>query len=567
MNIEAVLPVVPPAVDGQAVPDAAITAGENFPVFSLALEDAIRQVTGVTELQDAGVPKAGAVAPVALPSPAEAATVVSAAPATSLDQATNNIGLLEALLARVWSAGPQRQELPSPKIESEKPTPVDIEKASPDDVTPFLIIAAFLAAPEVAVQPVSQRPVSQPDAAKPASPLPDGLTATPVQIHVPDSPIVHAQTARFPTAETIKETVTTSAVPRSTPSVEAENVAVASASTIGAVDDRPDPPDSGKNGRSQTAPTAVEPTTAPITAETITNDVAIPNEFVVTSPINEPPVADKGDVREPVRSKAEVPKPSGEPVQQTLTPETGSTTTDSPSHDAAPRRERESTNLPDLEVHLEVHSPSPREPEGRAEHEHKSEFHNDHSEMKTGGPPSQIRPVDGIPHEAKTPVLESVKVQDAPATNASEQWSQVEKTNVISQLVEKARSLRWDRNSEIVVSLKPESLGRISMRASLIDRTMVATIAAESDRVRDLLQIELPAIQRSLQESGIPARVAVSQQSDLNLHYNSAGNGQPRFRQTTPAFSPEDDSEPAGPATRVDVPDSRYSSNSVHLIA
>jgi flagellar hook-length control protein FliK len=179
---------------------------------------------------------------------------------------------------------------------------------------------------------------------------------------------------------------------------------------------------------------------------------------------------------------------------------------------------------------------------------------------------SDLRPGE-ILHSAPGRSPGPVATRETP-TSHFEHWSQIEKSDVLSQLVEKARSLRWDRNSEIVVSLKPESLGRINMRASLVDRTMVAEISADSESVRRLIQVELPVLQRALQESGIPARVVVSDQSNMSLDYNSPSNGQARTRQ-----SMSDPPMGSGAQLHVhtaatsDVVDSRYGSHSVHLIA
>jgi flagellar hook-length control protein FliK len=171
-----------------------------------------------------------------------------------------------------------------------------------------------------------------------------------------------------------------------------------------------------------------------------------------------------------------------------------------------------------------------------------------------------------VPRETKHHAIESTAPLETTESTQAAQWTQIEKSNVLNQLIEKARSLRWDRNSEIIVSLKPESLGRISMRASLVDRTMVATIAAESDKVRQILQLDLPVIQRSLQENGIVARVEVSQQSDLNLSQNNPSHGQPRFRQND-SLPFQEEVISHTPAATTEVADARYSTHSVHLIA
>jgi len=187
-----------------------------------------------------------------------------------------------------------------------------------------------------------------------------------------------------------------------------------------------------------------------------------------------------------------------------------------------------------------------------------------HSETKSADRHEGVASVV-VPHNTKTHSIESSPATESIPPDQGTQWTQIEKSNIVSQLVEKARSLRFDRSSEIVISLKPEALGRISMRASLVDHTMVATIAAESDKVRQLLQLELPAIQRSLQETGIVARVAVSEQADLNFG-NNLSHGQPRFRQNDLLpFREELISQ--NPAATIEVADARYSAHSVHIIA
>ena len=201
------------------------------------------------------------------------------------------------------------------------------------------------------------------------------------------------------------------------------------------------------------------------------------------------------------------------------------------------------------EIHLGQHSEVRPEPKDLMSHE-----------AVTSGPSSIGAP------ETKHHSTEPARVLEVRDTAEPSQWAQVERADVLSQLIEKARALRWDRNSEIVVSLKPESLGRISMRASLVDRTMVATLAAESESVRQILQLELPTIQRSLQDQGIIARVAVAQETALNFAGSNSSHGQPRFSNGTDL--PFREHETAhNPAAILEVADARYSTHSVHLIA
>jgi flagellar hook-length control protein FliK len=155
-------------------------------------------------------------------------------------------------------------------------------------------------------------------------------------------------------------------------------------------------------------------------------------------------------------------------------------------------------------------------------------------------------------------------------------WNQIEESNVISQIVAKARGYQWEKNSEIVISLKPESLGRISLRASIVDQTVVATIVTESDKVKNLIELEMPALHHALHENGMPVRVVVVQGSDLSFS-NTAGNGQshqhqhPSFQHSNgspdPWAPPIGDRNDAGLNEPPDIIDSRYRSRSIHLIA
>ena len=170
----------------------------------------------------------------------------------------------------------------------------------------------------------------------------------------------------------------------------------------------------------------------------------------------------------------------------------------------------------------------------------------------------------------------SPKMTETPNVPQSQVWNQIEESSVISQLVSKARGFHWEKNSEIVISLKPESLGRISLRASIIDQTVVATIVTESNKVKNLIELEMPVLHHALQENGMPVKVAVVQGSDLSFS-STAGNGQSHLNQN-PSFQKSNDSpnlwapqlgdrNDVGLTESPEVVDSRYRSRSIHLIA
>lgn len=159
---------------------------------------------------------------------------------------------------------------------------------------------------------------------------------------------------------------------------------------------------------------------------------------------------------------------------------------------------------------------------------------------------------------------------------ASNAWEQVEKAKVIAQLVEKAHLIGGKNDGELVISLKPEFLGRISLRASMVEKTLVATLVAESSHVRDLLESQLPVLQHSLHEHGLPvAKVVVLQGNELS--FSDASKGQPGFqqnpgsRQATPHLYRHDDplqeTEEPELSSISPIPHRPYYSRSINLIA
>jgi flagellar hook-length control protein FliK len=148
-----------------------------------------------------------------------------------------------------------------------------------------------------------------------------------------------------------------------------------------------------------------------------------------------------------------------------------------------------------------------------------------------------LHPVSGIGlteagQPAKSALLGSTQTTftAADSTAATTQsWAQVDKANVISQLIDKARLISGKQNSEIVISLKPEFLGQLSLRASMVGNELVATITTESHDVRSMLESHLPVLQQALQDQGVHvAKVEVVQGTDINLSDMSRGHSNPQ---------------------------------------
>jgi flagellar hook-length control protein FliK len=115
------------------------------------------------------------------------------------------------------------------------------------------------------------------------------------------------------------------------------------------------------------------------------------------------------------------------------------------------------------------------------------------------------------------------------SASPSQFWSQVEKANVVAQLIEKAQLVANSKNSEIVISLKPEFLGRLSLHAAIQDGALMATITAESPAVKTLLESHIPVLQQALQEQGLSvSKISVVQGNELSFSGFHPGSSHPQ---------------------------------------
>jgi len=114
-------------------------------------------------------------------------------------------------------------------------------------------------------------------------------------------------------------------------------------------------------------------------------------------------------------------------------------------------------------------------------------------------------------------------------SHANVNWNQVEKAQVVSQIVERAHLLGKNQ-SELMVVLKPEFLGKVNLHAAMVDNQLVATITAESASVKQMLESQLSSLQNALHDQGLPvAKVEVVQGSQLS--FSDLGAGQSSSQQ------------------------------------
>ncbi|MEW5978226.1 MAG: flagellar hook-length control protein FliK [Acidobacteriota bacterium] len=148
----------------------------------------------------------------------------------------------------------------------------------------------------------------------------------------------------------------------------------------------------------------------------------------------------------------------------------------------------------------------------------KSEPGNDSSRGAQHAEGSVSSPSAGMPSVTARSLGQAVQHSPAVLPNQMNQLNQIEKTSVLAQLIEKARVLNSPMQSEVLVSLKPEFLGRVQLRASMVDNVLVATIRAESASVRQLIESQLPALHQSFHDQGLQVgRVEVTQGGDLGF--------------------------------------------------
>ena len=71
-------------------------------------------------------------------------------------------------------------------------------------------------------------------------------------------------------------------------------------------------------------------------------------------------------------------------------------------------------------------------------------------------------------------------------------------------------------NSEMEISLKPEHLGKLQLKISVVDQVVTAKFMAESQQVKEVIETHLNQLRRNLQDSGVQVdqlMVSVGQQT------------------------------------------------------
>ena len=95
----------------------------------------------------------------------------------------------------------------------------------------------------------------------------------------------------------------------------------------------------------------------------------------------------------------------------------------------------------------------------------------------------------------------------------------VSKNEVFSQIIEKAKVVTNAGKSEIVMDLKPESLGKLSLKIVTEQGIVSAKFVAENQQVKEIIESNMQLLKDSLEKQGLSVQgfsVSVGQQSNGN---------------------------------------------------
>ncbi|MBP7176329.1 MAG: flagellar hook-length control protein FliK [Thermoclostridium sp.] len=102
------------------------------------------------------------------------------------------------------------------------------------------------------------------------------------------------------------------------------------------------------------------------------------------------------------------------------------------------------------------------------------------------------------------------------------------KTDVTAQIVEKAETMFREEKTEMVMQLKPDSLGKISLKVIHERGEIIARFVAESEQVKAILEGNMQLLKDSLQKSGVMVQsleVSVGQQGgEQQRNWNNKQN-------------------------------------------
>jgi flagellar hook-length control protein FliK len=118
------------------------------------------------------------------------------------------------------------------------------------------------------------------------------------------------------------------------------------------------------------------------------------------------------------------------------------------------------------------------------------------------------------------PVFTAVRTENAPEVEAVQKAAArtpVTAKEIISQVMEKAKVVLTADKSEMVVDLKPDSLGKLSLKIVTENGSVMAKFVAESQQVKQILESNMNLLKDSLERQGMNVQgFSVSVRQDSN---------------------------------------------------
>jgi flagellar hook-length control protein FliK len=113
-----------------------------------------------------------------------------------------------------------------------------------------------------------------------------------------------------------------------------------------------------------------------------------------------------------------------------------------------------------------------------------------------------------------------------------------DKNDIINQVIQKAKVSLNGAKSEMILELKPESLGKLQLKVVSERGVIVAKIVAENEQVKAILESNMQTLKEELQKQGMQIEgfsVSVGDESSLgdkqNKHSNRTGNTEKNTKQ------------------------------------
>ncbi|MBZ4645860.1 MAG: flagellar hook-length control protein [Clostridia bacterium] len=104
----------------------------------------------------------------------------------------------------------------------------------------------------------------------------------------------------------------------------------------------------------------------------------------------------------------------------------------------------------------------------------------------------------------------------------------INKENIVKQVVENAKFTLSDDRSEMVMQLKPDNLGKLALKIVTERGMMVAKFTAESQQVKEIIEASLPQLKDALESQGLNVKgfsVSVGDHSAQNQAFERASKG------------------------------------------